>query len=229
VKTALAREPERRELNLFLANLDLRSEHYDDAIAIYKSVLAKEPRSAQLMFMMGEAQGFKGDTNAAIESFRHCSQEAPNDTNCLLALGLAMEGTGKREQAKPIYEQILKIQPDHAVALNNLAFIKAEEGVDLDQALTMSQRARQKMPNAPEVSDTLGWIYIKKNLSEDAVRVFKDLTAQVPNRATFHYHYGMALLQKGDKPLARKEFETALSDNPSKDEEAKIKDLLQKI
>jgi Flp pilus assembly protein TadD len=178
---------------------------------------------------MAETERRKGDLNGAIDTFRRCSQAAPADTMCLTQLGLILDGTGKREQAKPIYEQILKIQPDHAVALNNLAFIKAEEGVDLDQALTMSQRARQKMPNAPEVSDTLGWIYIKKNLSEDAVRVFKDLTAQVPNRATFHYHYGMALLQKGDKPLARKEFETALSDNPSKDEEAKIKDLLQKI
>jgi predicted Zn-dependent protease len=113
--------------------------------------------------------------------------------------------------------------------LNNLAFIKAQEGVDLDQALTMSQRARQKMPNSPEVSDTLGWIYIKKNLSEDAVRVFKDLTAQVPNNPVFHYHYGMALLQKGDKPSAKREFELALADNPSVGDKAKIQELMAKL
>ena len=140
-----------------------------------------------------------------------------------------MDATGKRDQAKPIYEQILKIKPDNPVALNNLAFIKAEEGVDLDQALSMSQRARQAMPNAPVVSDTLGWIYIKKNLSEDAVRVFKDLTDKVPTNPTFHYHYGMALLQKGDKPSAKKELEKALEDKPSKGDEAKIRELLQKI
>lgn len=229
VKTALVREPDRRELNLFLANLDLRSEHYDDAITIYKSVLVKEPRSAQLLFMLGEAEGFKGDTNAAMDSFRHCSQEAPNNVDCLLALGLAMEGTGKRDQAKPIYEQILKIQPDHPVALNNLAYIKAEEGVDLDQALTMAQRAVQKVPASNAMADTLGWVYIKKNLSEDAIRVFRDLVQKEPNKAEFHYHYGMALLQKGDKPSAKREFETALKDKPSKDDEAKIHELLQKI
>jgi predicted Zn-dependent protease len=123
----------------------------------------------------------------------------------------------------------LKINPSHAVALNNLAFIKAQEGVDLDQALTMSQRARQAMPNSPEVSDTLGWIYIKKNLSEDAVRVFKDLTAQVPTNPVFHYHYGMALLQKGDKSSAKKEFEMALADNPSTGDKAKIQELMSKL
>jgi tetratricopeptide (TPR) repeat protein len=226
---AIDLQPQRRDLKLVLAKYYARAERYDEAIAIYQVLLTQDPRSPDLLFQMAETQRRKGDLNGSIDTFRRCSQAAPSDTMCLTQLGLILDGTGKREQAKPIYEQILKIQPDHAVALNNLAFIKAEEGVDLDQALTMSQRARQKMPNAPEVSDTLGWIYIKKNLSEDAVRVFKDLTAQVPNRATFHYHYGMALLQKGDKPLARKEFETALSDNPSKDEEAKIKDLLQKI
>ena len=41
---------------------------------------------------------------------------------------LLLDGTGRRDQAKPIYEQILKIQPDQPIALNNLAFIKAEEG-----------------------------------------------------------------------------------------------------
>jgi predicted Zn-dependent protease len=113
--------------------------------------------------------------------------------------------------------------------LNNLAYIKAEEGVDLDQALTMAQRALQKLPSAPELSDTLGWIYIKKNLSEDAVRVFHDLVGKVPDNPTFHYHYGMALLQKGDKPSAKKELEAAMSRNPSKDEAGKIRELLTKI
>ncbi len=229
VKTALAREPQRRELNLFLANLDLRSERYDDAIAIYKSVLEKEPRSVQLLLWLGQAQEIKGDTNGAMDSFRRCSQQAPNDTNCLVLLSLAMEATGKRDQAKPIYEQILKIHPDDPVALNNLAFIKAEEGVDLDQALTMAQRAVQKVPSSPDMADTLGWVYIKKNLSEDAIRVFKDLVQKQPDKAAYHYHYGMALLQKGDKPSAKRELETALKDKPSKDDEAKIHELLQKI
>ncbi len=115
------------------------------------------------------------------------------------------------------------------MALNNLAYIKAEEGVDLDQALTMAQRAVQKVPNSTDIADTLGWIYIKKNLSDDAVRVFSDLVQKDPKNPTFHYHYGMALLQKGDKPSAKRELEAAMKDNPSKDEAGKIQDLLRKI
>jgi tetratricopeptide (TPR) repeat protein len=228
-QAAIDKDPQRQDLKLVLAKFYVRGERYNEAIGLYQTLLTQDPRSRDLLWQLGETQRRKGDINAAIETFRRCSQSAPSDTTCLTQLGMIYEGTGKQELAKPIWEQILKIQPDHPLALNNLAFAKAQDGVDLDQALTMSQKARQQMPNSPAVSDTLGWIYVKKNLSDDAVRIFKDLTVQNPTSPTFHYHYGVALLQKGDKPSARKELLTALQDKPSVNEEAKIKELLQKI
>ena len=216
-------------MKLALANLLAKDQRYDDAIAIYNSLLQADPKSSDLLFRLGETQRRKGDVNVAIETFRRASQSAPSDPRPLLQLALLMDGTGRRDQAKPIYEQILKIQPDHPIALNNLAFIKAEEGVDLDAALTMAQRARQKLPRSVDIQDTLGWIYIKKNLSDDAVRTFRELIQTEPSRAVFHLHYGMALLQKGDKPLAKKELETANKSNPSKDDAGKIRELLASL
>jgi len=226
LQDSIARQSERRDFRLALANLYVRDLRYDDAVNILQSLLKTEPKSADLLLRLAETQRRKGDVNAAIETFRLASQAAPADPRPLLQLGLLMDGTGRRDQAKPIYEQILKIQPDHPIALNNLAFIKAEEGQDLDEALTMAQRARQGLPNSPDVMDTLGWIYLKKNLSDDAIRTFKQLVTSAPNSASYHYHYGMALLQKGDKPSAKKELETAIRFNPSKDDSAKIRQLL---
>ena len=142
---------------------------------------------------------------------------------------MILETIGPIDQAKSVYEQILKIDPNNAIALNNLAFRKAEEGQDLDGALTMAQRARQIQPNATAMADTLGWIYIKKNMSGEAERIFKDLVVKDPANSTFHYHYGMALIQKGDKSSARQQLEIALKSKPSKDEAGKIQDLLTKL
>ena len=228
VQEVSARSPERQDLKLALANLYVRSERFDEAIQMFKALHEKNPKAPDILFRLAETQRYKGDLNGSMESYRQCTQIAPNDTTCLMQLALLMDGTGKRDQAKPIYEQVLKVQPDHAIALNNLAYIKAEEGTDLDAALTMAQRAKQKLPNAPDIADTLGWIYIKKSLSDNAIQVFRDLTTKQPNNPTFHYHFGMALLQKGDKPGAKKELEKALLNKPSKDEEGKIKDLLAK-
>jgi tetratricopeptide (TPR) repeat protein len=115
------------------------------------------------------------------------------------------------------------------VALNNLAFIVAESGGDLDRALTYAKRARQKLPEAHEIADTLGWIYLKKNLTDNALEVFQELVKSQPNRSTFRFHLGMALSQKGDKVKALKELQTALRSNPAKDEEGKIKELIAKL
>ncbi|HEV2199391.1 MAG TPA: tetratricopeptide repeat protein [Bryobacteraceae bacterium] len=226
MQEASDKEPERRDMKLALANLFVRDLRYDDAIRIYNTLVQSDPKSSDLLFRLAETQRRKGDVNTAIETFRRASQAAPTDPRPLLQLGLLMDGTGRREQAKPIYEQILKLQPDHPIALNNLAFIKAEEGTDLDEALTMAQRARQKLPGSPNIKDTLGWIYIKKNLSDDAVRIFRELVDQEPGNPSFHYHYGLALLQKGDRPSAKREFAVAIRDNPSKDEAGKLRELL---
>lgn len=228
-KTASTKEPERRDLKLFLANLDTRAEKYDDALGIYQELLSKEPKSADLLFRIAETERRKGDLNGAMDNFRKCSQEAPNDTNCLRMLGLLLEATGKNDLAKPVYEQILKIHPDDAVALNNLAFAKAEDGSDLDQALNMAQRAVQVAPNNPELKDTLAWIYIKKSLPDDAVRIFRELVPAEPGNPIFHYHYAMALKQKGDRAGEKKELQAALADKPSRSDEQKIRDLLQQM
>jgi tetratricopeptide (TPR) repeat protein len=229
VDAAIQAEPDLVDLRLFKANFEVRAEQYDQAIKIFQDLLDKTPKNADLLYKIGETYRRKGDVNTAIEKFRLASQAAPNTAAPLLELALLMDGNGHSDQAQPIYEQILKIQPDNAVGLNNLAYIKAEKGIDLDSAQTMAQRARQKAPNSPEVSDTLGWIYIKRNLSEEAVRLFQDLTVKSPENPKFHYHFGLALYQKGDKVSARKELETALKDKPSKDDEAKIRELLGKL
>jgi tetratricopeptide (TPR) repeat protein len=220
-------EPDRRDIKTAYANLLLSAEKYDDAIKLSQELVDKDPKAADLLFLMGEAYRRKGDLNSAIDYFRRSSVAAPNDIAPLIQLALLMEGTGKRDQAKPIYEQILKLRPDQAIALNNLAFIKAEEGTDLDQALTMAQKALQQAPTSTDVADTLGWIYIKKNVSDEAVRLYKDLINKDPNNALFHYHFAMALIQKGDRSQAKSELQKALTLKPSKDDEQKIKELLQ--
>jgi len=226
---AIAAEPDRQDLQMARANFYVRAQRYDDAIATFKGLLQKQPGSADLLIRLAETYRRKGDINLAAETFRKSSDAAPNSTLPLVPLGLILETIGPADQAKAVYEKILKLDPNNAIALNNLAYRKAEEGLDLDAALTMAQHARQIEPNATAMADTLGWIYIKKNMSGEAERIFKDLVDKDPNNSTFRYHYGLALMQKGDKTSAKREFETALKDKPSKDEAGKIQDALKSL
>jgi tetratricopeptide (TPR) repeat protein len=113
--------------------------------------------------------------------------------------------------------------------LNNLAFGLAEHNGDLDVALGMATRAKQLLPATLEVSDTLGWIYLKKNLPDNALPIFQELVAKQPNRSTYHYHFGMALAQKGDKVRAKEEMRKALAANPDNNERQKIQDSMTRL
>ena len=48
-----------------------------------------EVLSADLLAHIAETERRKGDLNSAIDDFRRCSQEAPNNTECLQMLGAA--------------------------------------------------------------------------------------------------------------------------------------------
>jgi tetratricopeptide (TPR) repeat protein len=105
----------------------------------------------------------------------------------------------------------------------------AENNGDLDDALTKAQRAKQLLPNLAEINDTLGWIYLKKNLPDNAVEIFKDLVSKQPNQSTFRYHLAMALSQKGDKSRALEQLKEALKYNPPKEEKDKIQQMISRL
>jgi len=228
LKAELAKS-ERPALRVALANEYVRAGQYDAAIVEYQRVIQQYPKAGDLYLRLGETQRRKGDLNAAAASFRKCTELLPTEPSAYLALALIQDSLKQQNEAKATYQKLLQIQPDHPIALNNLAYIMAESGADLDQALSLAQRARQKLPQDPNVADTLGWIYIKKNLSDNAVEIFRDLVRQQPQNPTFHYHLGLALYQKGDKLGARQALQAAMKNKPSAEETAKIKELMSKV
>lgn len=229
LRDELEKNPKRLDYRATLGNLALMTKDTNTAVTEFKKVLESAPKSADTWIRLSEAYRIGGDINQTIASLKKAQEAAPNDARPALQLALIYDTSGQKGQAKPMYEQALRLNPTHPVALNNLAFILADSGQDLDQALTMAQKAKQQFPKDVNISDTLGWIYIKKNLPDSAINIYKDLVAQQPTRATFRYHFGMALVQKGDKATAKKELEAALRSKPLKDEEERIRELINKL
>jgi tetratricopeptide (TPR) repeat protein len=152
----------------------------------------------------------------------------PSFPGLALQLALTHEAMGDWRSAVPLYEAIVKQEPNHLIALNNLAYRYADMGKDLDTALTYAQRAQQRAPTSDDVVDTLAWVYIRKNLNDTAISLLKPLIAKQPRNPLFHYHLGLALLQKGDRTAARQSLQTALSLNPSKEDEQRIREALSR-
>jgi tetratricopeptide (TPR) repeat protein len=226
---ALEKSPDSAMLRDQLASTAAVAGQYDLAIAEFKNLAASHPKSVQLRLRLGEVYELKGDHANAIAAYREAQAISANDSAATFLLAGALTRVGRNAEAKAQYESLLKSHPDNVSAMNNLAFLLAETSGDLDQALSLAQRAVQKAPGQPQFSDTIGYVYLKKKMLDSAVRSFDSLVQKYPGNPTFRYHLGMALLETGDKAAARKELAAALANHPSEDQAAKIRDLVNKI
>ena len=129
--------------------------------------------------------------------------------------GILYDTQKNYDKAKEYYEKALKIDPKFAPASNNLAWIYAEHGGNIDVALDLAQRAKEKLPDDPAVSDTLGWIYYKKGAFLKAISLLKEGSEKLQDNPAVHYHLGMAYYKNGNKEQARTEIEAALNLNQS--------------
>jgi tetratricopeptide (TPR) repeat protein len=97
----------------------------------------------------------------------------------------------------------LAIDPNSALAANNLAAASAAHGGNLDEALALAQKARELAPDLVNAADTLGWIQYKKGLHLAAVPLLEECVRKAPESATYRYHLGMVLVATGQNEKAR--------------------------
>jgi tetratricopeptide (TPR) repeat protein len=150
----------------------------------------------------------------ALREFDLLSQRRPDDIVGPTMAGIILETMGKPEEARKRYEAVVQRNPRAAVASNNLAWMYAAAGGNLDVALQLAQAAKREMPQSAEVNDTLGYIYLRKNLPGLALPLLKDAVAKQPSLALARYHLGLALSQTGDTAGARRELQEALRLDP---------------
>jgi Flp pilus assembly protein TadD len=233
LKTESDKAPARIDLQVALADAAARTGRFDMAIQYYQHIADSMEKGARgradIMLRMGEAYRRKGDLQNAIVCLEKAREVHPDNIMVLSNLALVLDQAARWDEAKKVYAVALKLDPNNGIALNNLAYLEAEHGGDLNQAQTLAQRAKQFMPNRPEVSDTLGWIYLKRNLADNATDIFTELVRANPHSSTFRYHLGQAYQQKGDKPGAVRELNAALHENPPAAEEKNIRDLLRRM
>jgi len=226
-----AKYPARSELHYGIGNLALLTAKYDLAISEFQFVLDRVDRNAkeagEIYLRMGEAYRLKGDLEFAANIFKKAQGLQPSNLIIINALAATLEMSGQRKLAAEQYRKMLDLDPKNGVALNNLAFMLAD--TDGALALAYALHARQLFPNEPTVIDTLGWVYLKSNRTDDAIPLFRDALQKNPGNAAYRYHLAAALEQKGAHAEAREEAEAALKSNPSKDDAQKINELLRTI
>jgi tetratricopeptide (TPR) repeat protein len=225
--------PDRADILKQYATLKARTGQLDSALADFRSLMQRfkeTPReTAQTYAEIGELYHKKGDDSDAIQWLEKARALQPDSVRLLSVIAEIYDAMGRIQESQDTYRAVLAHEPNNGMALNNLAFSIAQTGTDLDEALTLADKAKKVLPTLNEVDDTLGWIYLKKHMPGQAVDIFRSLVAKSPENPSFHYHYCLALFDKGDKPGAERECDAALARNPARADEAGAKQLLARL
>jgi tetratricopeptide (TPR) repeat protein len=225
----LKQAPDSRAVHLLLAATAVRAGQLDLASEQYEWLRSSDPQSAHAYSSLGDVYQLKGDLNRALASYQKARELAPNDPKIIAMVAFLQTTSGQSAEAILNLRKQLAVDPENAIALNNLAFNLADTGSDLDQALMFAEKAQKNAPNNPGIADTLAWVYTKKGLNDSAIQILNGLVKKYPDEPSFRYHLGVALLQKGQTAEAKAEFVISLSKKPPKDVADKIKQIIAKI
>ncbi|MCS7263978.1 MAG: tetratricopeptide repeat protein [Armatimonadetes bacterium] len=118
------------------------------------------------------------------------------------------------EKAEEFYEQVIKLDPNNATALNNYGYMLAELGERLDEAEKMINKAIKIQPNEPAFWDSLGWVYFQRGDYKKAIQWVEKAVKAQPNDAELRYHLGMIYWKLGEREKAIKELKEAVKIDP---------------
>jgi len=191
------KNPKNYDVKVFLAEVLYKNKNEKQAIKVLREAKTLEPERIKASVMLSSIFALKKDYEKSEREFLDILEKRPNYVPALLQLGRIGEMRKDTEKAIKFYKKTLAVEPDNTVALNNYAWILAEKGTDLDKALNYAQTAKSKEPKSLPITDTLGWIYLKKNMYALAITNFEQCVRKLPSHPIYNFHLGLAYYKQG--------------------------------
>ena len=178
---------------------------------------------------LGQLYVVQGKLDAALAEFDAVAHRSPKSVGPLTMAGMIVLTKGDIAGARSRFERVMQIDPEAAVAANNLAWIYAENDGNLDVAMNLAQTAQRRLPDVAAVNDTLGFIYYKKNLASLAISTLKVGAQKDPGNAQVQYHLGLAYASAGETAQAKHSLGRALALKLDADDARRAGEMLKSL
>jgi tetratricopeptide (TPR) repeat protein len=229
VEAQIAKTPNNSFFYDLLASLQAQAKKLDLATANAQKAMTINPSDGDAVSLYAQIQVLRGQTANAIGVWEKWSSAHPVDASALAVLGMLEESRSNKPKAENYYKRALRIQPQQAVAANNLSYMMLMNGENADVALTLAQTARRSLPDSPSTADTLAWAYYTKGAYGFARDLLEEATKEQQNDATMEYHLGMVYSRLANRSAAITHLKKAISLAPNSPVAKDSQDALQAI
>ncbi len=169
------------------------------AVELYSLAREKEDTASTLL-RQANAMRQDGRSVRAVELLEEGAERFPAEAQVHLNLAMAYQADDQRDAAVEAYQRTLALEPNQAVALNNLAWLYHED--ENEEALELAERAYQLNPRSAAIIDTYGWILLHHGEVERSVELLEQAHELSPNSQEIAQHLAEAYRASGDEERA---------------------------
>lgn len=193
------------------------------------------PQQAAVLAQIGLAHQELGQLDMALDSYRQALRLIPSEdlsrrvaqltplmgspapVQQLILYGRKLVTGGQFAEAAKAYMAALKLQPDSADALHDLAMVMQSLGVH-DEVLPLMQKAIVLAPDRPEFFNDLGILYQQRNEIDKAISYHKRAIKIAPRFAFAYINLGVAYKRLGHNEESLAAYQGAISIDPQSPE-----------
>jgi tetratricopeptide (TPR) repeat protein len=155
----------------------------DDAIQILKKAIAKEPNNPLYELTLVDFLSKLGRDDEAIKVLEGMlKRHADNDQIMSFIrqkLSVIYVNKGDYAKGEAQLELLLERNPDDPGPNNDLGYLYAEQGKNLDKAEMMIRKALQEEPESFSYLDSLGWVLFKRGKLKEALEPMRKAAEQM--------------------------------------------------
>jgi Flp pilus assembly protein TadD len=189
-----AKTPVPRDVYLNLAEAFRQSGDAKSSAQFFDKAGEKQDDLATVKFQRGIVYFFNENYPAAIRNLNGVVNQMSNSqlqASVHNVLGMSYEKLNQNSVAVSHYKQAIYIAPQQPAAYNNLAYLFAEKGDNLQEALRLANQALalEKDPDAlASYKDTKAWVLYKMGRQQEALPLLREAAARIPDSPEVRDH-----------------------------------------
>jgi Flp pilus assembly protein TadD len=179
---------------------------WPQAITAYRDGLRAVPTSTELATRLHIALNADKQGAEAQRLEANWLRQNPGDAAFRFFLGDLALGSKDLVAAESQYREVLKLQPENALALNNVAWLMAT--AKKPGAVAMAEKAVALLPDRPVIMDTLALALAAEGQKDKAVDIMRQAVRLEEKNPQLRFNLAKLLVDAGDKAAAKTELET---------------------
>jgi tetratricopeptide (TPR) repeat protein len=203
----------------------------DEAMTRLRQFIAAKPDDMEAILALANIQRERKQFDGCAETYSEAINLLPKPEKAnwttFYFRGICYERSKQWAKAEPDFRKALELYPDQPYVLNYLGYSWINQGVHLDEGMSMIKRSVEQKPDDGFIVDSLGWAYYRLGNNGEALKNLERAVELKPDDPTIHDHLGDVYRALNRISDARAQWSRSRELNPDLEDLRKLEDKLR--